>query len=235
MPKPTFSGKHPNRLLAALRPDEFALLVPQLQRVALERRQILGSDGSSGRVYFPWSAVASMVTTMQDGSSVEVATVGNEGLIGLPETVSMDVRVQVPGEASALADASFREALREGGSLRRVVRRYSQALLGHIAQSAACNGLHSVAQRCARWFLATHDRIVGDEYPITQESLSEMLGVRRASVTAAATSLQRAGYIRYGRGVLRIVDRSGLEAATCECYRVIRVGHDRVIAERVIG
>lgn len=230
MPKPSNSGKHPNRLLAALRPDELAELVPRLQTVALERQQVLtGTDGSAGPIYFPWSAVASMVTTMEDGSSVEVATVGNEGLIGLPETVSMEVRVQVPGEASALSESSFRNAVRDGGALRRIVRRYSQALLGHIAQSAACNGLHSVAQRCARWLLMAHDRIDGDEYPITQEILSQMLGVRRASVTTAANTLQRAGFIRYGRGVLRIVDRSGLEAAACECYRVIRGGHERVI------
>jgi len=230
MPKPSNPGKHPNRLLAALRPDELAELVPHLQTVALGRQQVLnGTDGSSGRVYFPWSAIASMVTTMEDGSSVEVATVGNEGLIGLPETVSMEVRVQVPGEASALSESSFRNAVRDGGALRRVVRRYSQALLGHIAQSAACNGRHSVAQRCARWLLMAHDRIDGDEYPITQETLSQMLGVRRASVTTAANTLQRAGFIRYGRGVLRIVDRSGLETATCECYRVIRGGHERVI------
>jgi hypothetical protein len=148
MPKPSISGKHPNRLLAALRPDEFAELVPQLQTVALERQQVLtGTEGSSRRVYFPWSAVASLVTTMEDGSSVEVATVGNEGLIGLPETVAMEVGVQVPGKASALSESSFRNAVRDGGALRRVVRRYSQALLGQIAQSAACNA--SIRSRSA--------------------------------------------------------------------------------------
>jgi CRP-like cAMP-binding protein len=239
MPKPLPSGRHPNRLLAALPDADFGRLAPHMRSVRFEAQEILTDPVSTIRnVYFPRDAVASMLTVMEDGSSVEVATVGNEGMIGLPvflgtETMPVDVLVQIPGEASVLDAAVFLAAAQNGGALRNLVHRYTQALLGQIAQAGACSRLHSVDRRCARWLLMSHDRVNGDEFLITHESLSQMLGVRRATVTEAASILQRAGLIAYRRGRLRIVDRGGLEEASCECYRAIRSEYERLIGRRV--
>ncbi len=175
-----------------------------------------------------------MVTTMEDGSTVEVVTVGNEGIVGLPVflgtgSMPMEVFIQIDGDAVTLPAHLFRDASSNGGALRPLLDRYTQALLSRIAQSGACNRLHPIDQRCARWLLMSHDRVPGDDFSLTQEFLSQMLGVRRASVTTAATILQRAGYIRYRRGRIRIADREGLESASCECYRVIRSEYERLI------
>ncbi|MEP7132201.1 MAG: Crp/Fnr family transcriptional regulator [Acidobacteriota bacterium] len=235
MAKPRPAAERGNRLLAALPALEYARLKKSLEIVRLERRKVLHEPGAPmGRVYFPRTAVASMVTTMEDGSTVEVATIGNEGIVGLPvflgtETMPMEVSIQIDGEAACLSASAFKEATRNGGALRPLLERYTQALLFQIAQSGACNRLHPIDQRCARWLLLSHDRVPGDAFALTQEFLSQMLGVRRATVTAAASILQRAGYIRYSRGVIEITDRRGLERASCECYRVIRDEYERLI------
>ncbi|MEP6767807.1 MAG: Crp/Fnr family transcriptional regulator [Acidobacteriota bacterium] len=192
------------------------------------------------RVYSPRTAVALMVTTMEDGSTVEVVTVGNEGLVGFPvflgtDSMPMEVFTQIDGEAVTLPAPVVKEASSNGGALRPLLARDTQALLSQIAQAGACNRLHPIDQRCARWLLMSHDRVPGDDFSLTQEFLSQMLGVRRATVTTAASILQRAGYIRYRRGRIQIADREGLEAASCECYRTIRSEYERLIGSKGEG
>jgi CRP-like cAMP-binding protein len=235
MAKPTPSKGSENRVLAALPPAELDRIQPLLKIVTLEARRVLYEPGTPmDVVYFPLTAVTAMLATMEDGSSVEIASVGNEGLIGLPvilgtESTPMEIFVQIPGKAAVLNARQFRDVGREGGPLRSVVHRYTQALLGQIAQAGACNLLHPVDQRCARWLLMSHDRVPADEFPLTQDFLSQMLGVRRATVTTAANTLQSVGLIRYRRGRVQIVDREGLERASCECYRTIRSEFERLI------
>ena len=187
-------------------------------------------------VFFPVSAVVSLLTTMQDGMGVEIATIGNEGMVGHPLFLGSEsiparelAQVQVPGDLLSLDASTFEAEITPNGPLREVVQRYVQALFSQISQQVACNGLHSVEERCCRWLLLTHDRVDIDEFPLTQEFLAQMLGVRRASVTLAAGTLQNAGFIEYRRGRLRIIDREGLESASCECYQVIADEFDRLL------
>jgi CRP-like cAMP-binding protein len=231
MAKPA-SGK--NFLLSSLSPNEYLGIAPLLQPVDMKLRMPLHEPGKPiSHVYFPTTAVASLVTTMEDGDTVEAATVSNEGMVGLPMfletgTVSSEAFVQVSGEGLRMKASAFRTEIRDGGALYAVVQRYSQVLLRLIAQSAACNRLHSLRQRCARWLLMAHDRVRGDAFFLTQEFLSQMLGVRRATVTNAATDLRNLGLIRYRQGHLEVLDRPGLESVACECYGVIRREFDRL-------
>src|ERR1700694_537713 len=236
MAKPAPTKDFENRILAALPPEEYARLKDSFQILPLRRKAVLNEPGRPlmDTVYFLRTAVASMVTTMENGSTLEIATVGNEGVVGLPvllgtETMRTEVFIQIGGEAVALPASVVREAVRVGKPLGRVLQRYTQALLAQIAQSAACNQLHPIERRCARWLLLSHDRVPGDEISLTQEFLAQMLGVRRATVTTAAGGLQRAGFIRSRRGRVLIVDREGLEGASCECYRVIRAEYERLV------
>ena len=186
-------------------------------------------------VYFPQTAVFSMVREMTDGAGIEVGTIGREGVVGgsvLAGATLMSTRciVQIPGRAWRIATPALRAAVArsldgpetaDGGAiLGDLLQRYAQALFEQVSQTAACNRLHALEQRCARWLLMTHDRVDGDEIALTQEFLSYMLGVRRAGVTEACGTLQRSGLIRYRHGHITVVDRAGLEAATCECYAV---------------
>jgi CRP-like cAMP-binding protein len=225
-----------NRLLRALSPAVLPLLLPALERIALPMRERLIEPGVPiPYVYFPLHGVASLISTLRDGTQVEVATIGNEGLIGLPlalyaNTVPFTVFVQVPGEALRIDAAVFdRLLLEETGTLRQFLYRYTQALFNQLAQHVVCNRLHRIAQRCARWLLMTHDRVGRDDFPLTHEFLALMLGVRRASVTEVAGRLQQAGLIRYRLGTIQVLDRAGLEAASCECYGVIQQEYDRLL------
>jgi CRP-like cAMP-binding protein len=225
-----------NRLLGALAPDEYRRLRPLLSETGLEQHKRLQEPGvPASHVYFPWSGVCSLTATMRDGRMVEVATIGNEGLVGmsayfggyLPEAATI---VQVPGAgAHVMRVGSFLAEMQREGGLYHLVRRYSQALLALILQSVACNALHDIDQRCARWLLMTHDRAGGDLLLLTQEYLATMLGVRRPSVTEVAKRLQRARLIQYRRGRIAIVDRDGLESLSCECYRAVRLHFDRLL------
>jgi CRP-like cAMP-binding protein len=226
-----------NRILDALPPKEYERLLPALSPVSLELKRLLLEPGTAiDTVYFPVSAVVSLLTTMDDGSAVEVATIGNEGIVGVPVFLGAQAmgardyyQVQVPGLVVAMEAGAF---LKSTGRdpLRGLVQRYAQALFSQVTQQVACNGLHSVTERCSRWMLLTHDRVVGsDEFPLTQEFLAQMLGVRRASVTVAAGILHKAGFIRYSQGRISIADRDGLENASCECYRIIRSEFDRLL------
>ena len=185
-------------------------------------------------VYFPERGVISMVNTMTDGTTIEVGTVGREGVAGLGVFLGVDRVVghtfaQVPGESWRIGSADFRTLVRELGALSTRMGRYTQALFTQVAQSAACNRAHPVEQRCARWLLMTHDRVDGDEFPLTQEFLAQMLGVRRAGVSEAASGLQQQGCITYTRGVIAILDRPRLERASCECYGVVRREFERLL------
>jgi CRP-like cAMP-binding protein len=235
MAKPGPDRPDRNHILAALPPTDYRRVASKLEPAAFSKRQPLHErDKPISHVYFPRTGVASIVARMSEGGTIEVATIGNEGVVGLSAYLgngrsSMEVFVQIPGEAVRMSSSVFRQELRTGTALRDVIRRYAQALITQIGQSAACNRAHSTVERCARWLLTTHDRVPGDEYSLTQEFLGEMLGVRRAGVTVAAGQLKRRHLIDYRRGRIRILDRKGLEKAACECYALIRSEHEHLV------
>ena len=230
-------GRFGNRLLDALPRSDQSRLRRHLERQSGELKELLLARGQEiEAVYFPVDAVVSVLTSMEYTSGVEIATIGNEGMVGSPlflGSTRMPARefaqVQVPGTVLRLDAEVLRREVEGRGPLRDLVQRYVQALFSQISQQVACNGLHSVEERCSRWLLSTHDRVRVDAFPMTHDFLSQMLGVRRASVTLAAGALQQAGLIRYGRGQVTIRDREGLEEAACECYQVIREEFDRLL------
>jgi CRP-like cAMP-binding protein len=215
-----------NQLLDALPPAERQRLMRSLRPVFLEVKTVLFEpSGTINAVEFPRNCVVSLVTPLGDGAVVEVATVGNEGIVGVPLVLGGSLAVRavcsVAGWADRLDASSFLKEVERDGPLRDLVQDYLQALFGQISQAAACNRLHSSEQRLSRWLLMSHDRVGTDEFVITHEFLARMLGSRRATVTLSAGILQAAGLIRYHRGRVSIIDRSGLESVACECYRVI--------------
>jgi CRP-like cAMP-binding protein len=186
-------------------------------------------------VYFLLSGVTSLVIPLKGGESVEVGTVGNEGMLGTPVVLGADASpakalCQVAGQALRMRVEPFRHSLAEHAGLADIVRRYTQGLFNQIAQTTACNHVHSVRERMCRWLLMTHDRVGADEFHLTQEFLAQMLGVRRPSVTVAAGELRREGLIRYQRGRIRVAHRAGLEAGACECYQTVRQEFDRLLS-----
>jgi CRP-like cAMP-binding protein len=214
----------PNRLLRMLDEDEYRALMPSLQRVRLTPRTVVGERGTpAGAVYFPCNCVLSVVTLMRDGTMVETGAVGSEGFAGMEvllgsECWSDTVLCQIEGDCLWMKAADFCSAIGHRGGLRRATLRFLAAYLGLVAQSVACNRLHKVEERFARWMLMTCDRVGGDEFYLTQEFIAQMLGVHRPSVSAVASAFQQAGLIRYARGRVTILDRDGLERASCECY-----------------
>ena len=224
-----------NHVLAALPADEMRRLLRQLTEVSLEIKTVLFEPGEPiAAVHFPLDGVISLVTPLEDGAIVEVATVGNEGIVGVPlfPGGSLAVRAisQVPGRALRMGARAFLTELERRDALYEVVQNYTAALFGQIAQAAACNRLHSNEERLSRWLLMSHDRVGLDEFAITHEFLGQMLGSRRATVTLSAGILQAAGLIRYQRGHVTILDRRGLEGVSCECYGVIKKELDGAIA-----
>jgi CRP-like cAMP-binding protein len=216
-----------NRLLAAIPTEELGHLTPHLEPVPLVFRETLFEAGERTEfIYFPLSGMISLVASTKNGSFIEVGIIGKEGMTGVPVVLGDDISsllgvVQAPGSALKLSATILREELHRNGELRSVLLRYSRFALAQATQSAVCNRLHSLDQRCARWLLGIRDRVGTDTFPITHEFLAYMLGVRRAGVTVAAKALQQAGLIRYTRGQLTILDASGLEASACECNRVL--------------
>ena len=224
-----------NRLLAALPPDELERLQPELIDTTLEHERKLELPGAPAtHVYFPWGGVCSMTTVMADGRMVEVGTIGNEGMVGMSVyfggmLLEVLTVVQIAGPGAHMMRAGvFAAEMERRGPLYELVRRYSQALLGLIMQSVACNGLHAVDQRCARWLLMSHDR-AGPSFLLTQEHLAAMLGVRRSSVSEVAKRLQAQGLMKYARGRITILNRRGLEKLSCECYDTVRANFDRLV------
>jgi CRP-like cAMP-binding protein len=226
---------HPNRLITALPSADRKRLLEALQPVSLTVRQPLYEARAPIKfVYFPLSGVHSIVTSSTDGDIVEVAAIGNEGMVGIPVflggTSSPDEAFcQVPGDLLQMRAARFREELHRSLALRTIMLHYTQAFIYQIAQHAACSRLHSIVDRCAGRLLMTHDRVRVNDLVLTQEVLAQMLGVRRATVTIAAGMLQHAGLIRYARGRITIVDRKKLERASCDCYRAIRREFKRLL------
>jgi CRP-like cAMP-binding protein len=223
-----------NRILAALSPAERERLRPALTCVRLPIKVVLFEPGEVIRaVHFPLDGVVSLVTPLEGGAIVEVATIGNEGIVGVPLVPggSLAVRAiaQVAGYSARMDARVFLTEVERGGQLGILVRRYVQALVGQIAQAAACNRLHSNEERLSRWLLMSHDRVGVDEFAITHEFLGQMLGSRRATVTLSAGILQAAGLIRHQRGHVTIVNRRGLEEVACECYQVIKRELDQVV------
>jgi CRP-like cAMP-binding protein len=196
--------------------------------VYLEQRTVVYPAKSAiDQVYFPLRGVVSLVLSSEEGDTVEVGMIGNEGLTGTPLVLGADrsqfeAVIQVSGDFMRMARNDFEQELNGGSVLRKLGQRFAQALTNQIAQSVLCNRIHSVEQRLCRWFLMTHDRAGANEIILTQQFVAQMLGVRRASVTDAAGILQKAGLITYSRGRLEIADRKGLEAGACECYRIIQ-------------
>jgi CRP-like cAMP-binding protein len=225
-----------NWLLAALPPAEYGRIAARLEPVPLPLRTVLIEPNEPiTHVYFPTAGVISMVSPMPDGV-VEVGTVGREGMAGVPillhaEATSTRAFVQVAGGAQRIAADDLRAAVRESPVLERLLFRYVQALFGQVAQTAACNRLHTLEERCARWLLMTADRVDGPTLELTQQFLAEMLGTHRPAVTLAAGALQKAGLIQYSRGKVTVVDRAGLEAASCGCYAVIRDGYRQLLPQ----
>jgi CRP-like cAMP-binding protein len=215
-----------NLLLASLAPDDRALISGELAPVTLTLREVLYEPGQEiEHVYFPTTGCVSMIHESEDGS-VEVGTIGLEGLVGVPVLLRANSEptralVQVEGEAHRIPVSAFREVVAESTHMERIFLRYAMALFNQVSQSVVCNRLHSLEERCARWLLITHDRVEGDEFKLTQEFLSYMLGVHRPAVTLAARVLQAAGFIHYSRGNITITDRAGLEGASCACYQAI--------------
>lgn len=227
-----------NRILDALGPGERARLLPMLTTVSLPIKTVLFEPGEMIRaVHFPLDGVVSLVTPLEGGAIVEVATIGNEGIVGLPLRAggSLAVRAisQVAGSAARLDAAVFLAEAERRGQLGLLIGRYVQALFGQISQAAGCNRLHTTEQRLSRWLLMSHDRVGVDDFAITHEFLGQMLGSRRATVTLSAGILQAAGLIHYQRGQVTIIDRDGLEAVACECYAVIKRELDEVVTSRL--
>jgi CRP-like cAMP-binding protein len=224
-----------NRLLAALPGKDYDRLLPELDKVSLGVKDVLyEADRPITHVYFPLNGVMSLVVAMRDGLSVEVGTIGNEGMVGTPVFLGADKSPtqafsQVPGEALRMKSGAFKKEMEREGPLHGLVQRYTQAMINQISQSVACNHLHSVEERMCRWLLMTHDRVDCDDFPLTQEFLALMLGVRRPSVTVVAGILQKAGLIRYHRGRITVLDRKRLEASACECYAVVKKEFDRLL------
>jgi CRP-like cAMP-binding protein len=225
-----------NRLLAAAPQDVRARLASIGSHERLELRQVLFEmDVRIERVVFPRFGVCSLLSIGSERDAVEVATIGNEGFVGLPvflQSTLMSAHraiAQIPGDAVVFGAAEFLDVSNSGGPFQGVLLRYTQALMTQIAQNAACNRLHTVEQRCARWLLMTHDRVEGDAFLLTQEFLGLMLGAGRQAVNEAAQTLQDRETISYSRGRITVIDRAGLEAASCDCYRIIRAEFDRLL------
>jgi CRP-like cAMP-binding protein len=203
-------------------------LAPSMSIVTINQGFVLNDPGEEPeRIWFPHTGMISLLAIMVDGKGVETATVGREGVVGAmaglgPHVPLTRAVVQVKLVASRIAAVPFRRAVQASPVLRDIIVRYNDLLLGQVQVTAACNALHPIPKRLARWILQTRDRIDTDLVPLTQELLSEMLGVRRSSVSEIANRLQTSGLIRYSRGTIEIVNRPALEAAACECYRVIR-------------
>jgi CRP-like cAMP-binding protein len=224
-----------NRLLAALPKKEYQNLLPELEHVTLTFGDILFEPGDTIRhVYFPNDSIISLLSSVEDRALLEVGIVGNDGMAGL--SVFMGVNksrnralVQGTGTAMKMKSAALRKEVSNGGALRNLLHLYTHSLLTQISQSAACNRFHLVNARLARWLLMTHDRVEGDGFHLTQEFISHMLGVRREQVTLAASSLQKQKLISYSRGQIKILNRVGLEAISCKCYRVVKDEYDNFL------
>jgi CRP-like cAMP-binding protein len=230
-----------NHILASLPPEDYERLAPHLEAVELRHGQTLTEAGGEIEfAYFPFNSMVSLVSTMPGGESVEVGIVGFEGMSGVSAVLGVAksphlMMVQVPDGASRLRVRALREEFRRGGALQDLLLRYTQGLLLQTSQVAACNRLHSISERLARWLLMSYDRCRCDDLAFTQEFIGLMLGVRRAGVTEAAIILQAEGLIHYSRGHIKILDRPGLECHSCECYPIIKAEFNLLVGAEPSG
>jgi CRP-like cAMP-binding protein len=228
-----------NLLLAALPPAEWHRWQPMLEPVELPLGQVLYEPGRTlSHVYFPTTAIVSLLYVMEDGASAEIAVVGFEGIVGISlfmgggSTPSRAV-VQSAGLGYRLTAEVMKQEFNRAGPVLHLLLRYTQALITQMAQTAVCNRHHSLDRQLCRWLLLSLDRLDGNELSMTQELIANMLGVRREGVTEAALKLQKAGLIRYSRGRITVLDRPGLEERTCECYAVVKKEYDRLLPDRL--
>jgi CRP-like cAMP-binding protein len=237
-PRHTPETARRNRLLAALSAPDLDGLMAVLDPMPLPFKLIVIQPNEPIEyVYFPTEGIVSLTGSGDEERSVEVATVGNEGMVGLAaflkvKTTPLTAIVQIEGSAVRMRVAALEEQLENGSGLDGILRRYTQALLTQIAQSVVCNRLHSLDERLARWLLMSHDRVPVNELPLTQEFMSVMLGVGRPRVTETAARLQAAGLIRHRRGSVTILDRRGLEEVACECYGIVQRSYDQLFGTR---
>ena len=224
-----------NRLIAALAERDRQRWLPQLEPVELRLGQALYESGDRlSHVYFPTTAIVSLLYVMESGASAEIAIVGNEGLVGISlfmggESTTNRAVVQSAGHAYRLASQAIKEEVKRAPVLHLLLR-YTQALITQMSQTAVCNRLHTLDQQLCRWLLLSLDRLQGNELVMTQELIANMLGVRRQGVTEAALKLQEVDLIRYARGRIAVLDRKGLETRTCECYAVVKNEYDRLLS-----
>jgi CRP-like cAMP-binding protein len=226
-----------NHLLAALPTAEFERLVSHLELVPMALGEVLYEPGGQLRhAYFPTTAIVSLHYVMESGASAEATGVGNEGVVGISlfmggDTTPSSAVVQIAGHAYRLEAHFLKEEFNRAGLMQKLLLRYTQALITQMSQTAACNRHHSLEQQLCRWLLLTLDRMSSREFIVTQELVARMLGVRREGITEAAGKLQNAGFIRYRRGHIAVLDRSGLEVRTCECYAVVRKELIRLLSD----
>jgi CRP-like cAMP-binding protein len=224
-----------NRILAALSEGERENIFPHLEPLSLSLGQILFEPGDPVRhIYFPLNSVVSMLASMENGTTVEAGVIGKEGAVGIAailgaETSTTQGLVQATGEALSIPADVLMAEFRRAGKLQLLLLRHTHSLFTMVSQTAACNRLHTVEERLARWLLTTHDRVESNEFLLTQEFIARMLGTRRSGVTVAAGILQQAGLINYRRGRIYILDREGLEEVSCECYRIVKEEYDRYL------
>ena len=224
-----------NRLLASLSPKVYEALLPFLERVALPLGMAVYESGArQAYVYFPTTAIVSLLYVLENGASAEIAVTGREGLVGIAlfmggETTPSRAVVQSAGEGYRVSAAVLKKEFEKGGELQHLLLRFNQALITQMTQTTVCNRHHSVDQQLCRWLLLSLDRLPNSELTMTQELIANMLGVRREGVTGAAGKLQADGLIRYSRGHIHVLDRVGIEARVCECYAVVRKEYDRLL------
>jgi CRP-like cAMP-binding protein len=224
-----------NKLLASLPSEDYERIVAHLSPVAFPLAEVVYESGARmDHIYFPTTAIVSLLYMMENGSSAEMGVVGNEGLVGVAlfmggDTMPNRAVVQSAGEAVRMKAQVLQEEFKRGGMFQRLLLRYTQALITQMSQTAVCNRLHTVEQQLCRWLLLSRDRLNSNELVMTQELIANMLGVRREGVTMAAGRLQEKGLISYVRGRITVLDRSGLEATVCECYQVVKDEYDRLL------
>ena len=235
---PSSNESRENQLLAALPEADWQRWRPQLEGVELPLGEVLYESGSTlSHVYFPTTAIVSLLYVMENGASAEIAVVGNEGLVGISlfmggETTPSRAVVQSAGHGFRLKGQVIKEEFKRAPVLHLLLR-YTQALITQMAQTAVCNRHHSLDQQLCRWLLLSLDRLQGDQLVMTQELIANMLGVRREGVTESAHNLQKAGLISYSRGRITVLDRAGLEKRTCECYAVVRNEYSRLLPPKL--
>jgi CRP-like cAMP-binding protein len=231
--------KNRNHIFEAMPTNEWERLLPFIETIELPLGKVLYEPGTKmSHVIFPSSAIVSLLYALENGSSAEIAVVGNEGIVGISifmggESTSSRAVVQSAGVGYKIKSSMLLDEFNRGGPIMHLLLRYTQALITQMSQTAVCNRHHSLDQQLCRWLLLSADRLTGNELIMTQELIANMLGVRREGVTEAALKIQKAGLIQYARGHITILDRHGLERRTCECYQVVKTEYDRLLPDKI--